>query len=267
MFPMHNDIYLRLGFFFGIFGMMAVFELIAPRKLLVSSKSVRWFNNLTITFMNATLLRLIYPIMAIDVSYISADRGWGIFNNVAVPEIVAGILCVVALDFFIYVQHMVFHIVGPFWRLHRMHHTDIDIDVTTGARFHPIEIILSMGIKMASVIILGAPAWSVLVFEILLNATSMFNHANVYIPVKLDRFIRLFLVTPDMHRVHHSVIIKETNSNYGFNLPWWDRLFRTYRAQPIKGHADMKIGLANYRDPGKLTLSRILIIPFTGPER
>ena len=144
---------------------------------------------------------------------------------------------------------------------------DLDIDVTTGARFHPVEIIISMGIKMASVALLGAPPWAVLVFEALLNATSMFNHANAYLPSGIDRLVRLFLVTPDMHRVHHSVIIRETNSNYGFNLPWWDRIFKTYRAQPVKGHTDMNIGLANFRDPKKLTLPWMLAIPFIGKDR
>jgi len=264
---MENDVSIRLGFFFGIFMVMALWELAAPRKLLTSSKPVRWFSNLSITFLNTFLLRLIFPLMAIDVAFISAERGWGIFNNTGVPEIAAGIICVITLDLAIYSQHVMFHLVGPFWRLHRMHHADLDIDLTTGSRFHPIEIILSMLIKMAIVAVLGAPAWSVLVFEVLLNGTAMFNHANAYIPPGVDSVLRLFLVTPDMHRVHHSPIIKETNSNYGFNLPWWDRLFGTYIAQPARGHTDMKIGLANYRDPKKLTLPWMLIIPFLGKER
>jgi sterol desaturase/sphingolipid hydroxylase (fatty acid hydroxylase superfamily) len=153
------------------------------------------------------------------------------------------------------------------WRLHKMHHADIDIDVTTGARFHPVEILISLGIKMMSIAALGAPPWSVVAFEVLLNATAMFNHANAFIPLKLDRIIRLAVVTPDMHRVHHSVFINETNSNYGFNLPWWDRLFGTYRAQPVKGHLEMKIGLANFREPKKNTLPWMLIIPFMNKER
>jgi sterol desaturase/sphingolipid hydroxylase (fatty acid hydroxylase superfamily) len=263
----HNDASARLGFFFGVFIVMAVWEMVAPRKRLVSSKPVRWLNNLSITFLNTVLVRLIFPLLAVDVAYMSAERGWGIFNNTGVPEPVAGVICVLTLDLLIYAQHVVFHIVGPFWRLHRMHHADIDIDVTTGSRFHPVEIILSMIIKMAAVLILGAPAWSVLVFEVLLNATAMFNHANAYIPPGIDRVLRLFVVTPDMHRVHHSPIIKETNSNYGFNLPWWDRLFGTYIAQPAMGHIDMKIGLANYRDPKKNTLPWMLAIPFQGRER
>ena len=264
---MENEVSIRLGCFFGIFMVMALWELAAPRKLLTSSKSVRWLSNLSITFLNTFLVRVIFPLMAIDVAFISAERGWGIFNNVGVPGIAAGIICVITLDLVIYAQHVMFHLVGPFWRLHRMHHTDLDIDLTTGSRFHPVEIILSMIIKMATVVLLGAPAWSVLVFEVLLNGTAMFNHANAYIPLGLDSVLRLFFVTPDMHRVHHSPIIKETNSNYGFNLPWWDRLFGTYIAQPAMGHTDMKIGLANYRDPKKLTLPWMLIIPFLSKER
>ena len=148
-----------------------------------------------------------------------------------------------------------------------MHHTDMDIDVTTGARFHPIEILLSMCIKVSVVLIIGAPPWAVLIFEVLLNATAMFNHSNVNIPASIDRVLRLFVVTPDMHRVHHSVIIRETNSNYGFNFPWWDRIFKTYNAQPVRGHTGMKIGLANFRDPKRLTLPWLLAIPFLGKER
>jgi len=263
----HNDAAVRLGFFFGVFIVMAVWEMTAPRKVLTASKPGRWFSNLSITFLNTVLLRLVFPLMAIDVASISAGRGWGIFNNVAVPGFLAGIICVIVLDLVIYAQHVMFHLHAPLWRLHRMHHADLNIDVTTGSRFHPIEILLSMIIKMTAVFILGAPAWSVLVFEVLLNATAMFNHANAYVPLDIDRVLRLFLVTPDMHRVHHSPIIRETNSNYGFNLPWWDRLFGTYIPQPVRGHEDMKIGLANYRDPKKLTLLWMLAIPFMNKER
>jgi sterol desaturase/sphingolipid hydroxylase (fatty acid hydroxylase superfamily) len=262
MLLLDQEVYIRLGFFFGVFTLMSLWELTFPRRALKTSKSVRWFTNLSITFLDSAAVRLVFPLIAIDVAYKSAERGWGIFNNTAIPEPAAGVISVIILDLLIYVQHAVFHKVHVFWMIHRMHHTDLDIDVTTGARFHPIEIILSMGIKMAFVAALGAPVWSVLVFEVLLNATSMFNHSNVYIPPSIDRVLRLFVVTPDMHRVHHSVIIREFNSNFGFNLPWWDRLFGTYNAQPAKGHTDMNIGLANFRDPKMLTLPRLLVIPF-----
>lgn len=264
---MENEPFIRIGFFLVVFATMGIWELLGPRRVLTTSKSVRWLSNLSVTLINSALVRWIFPIMAIEMAYISAERGWGLFNFLGTSNFMAGIIAIIALDLLIYVQHVIFHMVKPLWRLHRMHHADLDLDVTSGARFHPIEIILSMGIKTMAVTALGAPPWSVLAFEILLNATAMFNHSNVYVPLGLDRVVRLFLVTPDMHRVHHSVIIKEINSNYGFNLPLWDRLFRTYRAQPEKGHNDMKIGLANFRDPKKLTLPWMLAIPFLGKER
>lgn len=266
-FILDKEVFLRLCFFFGVFGLMAVFEMIAPRRMLTVSKPSRWFANLSLTFMNSLLLRFVFPITAAGIAMAAAGRGWGIFNTLSVPDLVAGLLSVLLLDFAIYLQHRIFHEVRPFWRLHMMHHTDLDIDVTTGARFHPAEIILSMLIKIAVVVAIGAPAWSVIVFEILLNATSMFNHSNVAISPGLDRTLRKFLVTPDMHRVHHSVIIRETNSNYGFNLPWWDRMLGTYIDQPSAGHEKMAIGLANFRAQEALTLPRLLAIPFLGKDR
>lgn len=262
-----NELVIRLFFFCGIFAVMGIWEVLAPRRTLRTPKALRWFNNLSVTFIDAAIVRWIFPVLAIGMASLSAERGWGIFNIVGLPEIMEGILTVILLDLFIYGQHVAFHLIGPLWRLHRMHHIDLDIDVTTGSRFHPFEIIISMVIKLAAVTVLGPPPWSVLVFEILLNGTAMFNHSNALIPLAVDRMLRLFVVTPDMHRVHHSVVIKETNSNYGFNLPWWDRLFGTYRAQPAKGHAAMNIGLANYRDPRKLTLFWILANPFMSRER
>jgi sterol desaturase/sphingolipid hydroxylase (fatty acid hydroxylase superfamily) len=183
---------------------------------------------------------------------------------VTAPYWAAVVLSALALDFIIYLQHVMFHAVPAFWRLHMMHHADLDFDVTTGNRFHPIEIILSMVIKTAAIIVLGAPALGVIIFEILLNGTSMFNHGNVRLPLGLDKILRLAVVTPDMHRVHHSVFPFETNSNFGFNFPWWDRLMGTYRAQPSKGHEGMTIGLNQFRDPSRLTLGHILVMPFVG---
>ncbi len=169
-----------------------------------------------------------------------------------------------ALDFTLYLQHVLFHAIPTLWRLHMVHHTDLDFDVTTGVRFHPLEIILSMGIKLIAVITLGPSPLAVLLFEVALNTTSLFNHSNIYVPLKADRVLRLFVVTPEMHRVHHSVIIQETNSNFGFSIPWWDRMFGTYRPQPAKGHVDMVIGLAQYREPQHLNLWQLIILPFTG---
>jgi sterol desaturase/sphingolipid hydroxylase (fatty acid hydroxylase superfamily) len=246
---MENETFIRLGFFFSVLAIMALWELIAPRRPLTMSKTVRWLSNLSITFLNTFLVRLVIGLMGIKLAYIAADHNWGILSALNVPYPFAGVISIIVLDFIIYIQHVLFHMLPLLWRLHKMHHADLDIDVTTGARFHPVEILISIGIKMLSIVALGVPPWAVVAFEVILNATAMFNHANAYLPLGLDRVLRLFIVTPDMHRVHHSVIIRETNSNYGFNLPWWDRLFGTYNAQPVKGHAGMTIGLANFRDP------------------
>lgn len=267
VFTIDNEVSIRLFFFLAVFACMAAWEVIAPRRILTSPKGIRWLNNIVISFINSALVRWLFPISAVGVALLSKERGWGAFNYAVMSSWWTGIIVIVVLDLTIYVQHFLFHKVPFFWRLHRMHHTDLDIDVTTGARFHPIEIILSMGVKSSVVIILGAPAWSVLAFEVLLNATSMFNHSNVLMNRQLDRILRIFIVTPDMHRVHHSVIIKETDSNFGFNLPWWDRLFGTYRDQPASGHDRITIGLANFRKRKWLTLPWMLAVPFSSRYR
>ncbi|MFP4573784.1 MAG: sterol desaturase family protein [Desulfobacterales bacterium] len=253
-----NEMFVRLGFFLGIFFFMAAWEMAAPRRVPEQSKFIRWSNNLVLTFFNTFLLRLVFPAAAVGTALLANEKGWGFFNAITLPQWAAGLASIIILDLAIYVQHVVFHKVALFWRLHRMHHTDLDIDVTTGARFHPVEIIISMALKMGVVAALGAPAWSVVTFEVLLNGTSMFNHSNISMNLRADRWIRRFIVTPDMHRVHHPVLIRETDSNYGFNLSWWDRLFSTYRDQPAAGHSAMKIGLANYRDPKWLKLGWML---------
>ncbi len=255
----------RLGFFFGVFALMAVWEVAAPRRIRTLSKALRWANNLGIVVLNSVLLRLLFPAAAVGMAVFAQVHGWGLFNYVAAPSWLAVIASVVALDFAIYLQHVMFHAVPALWRLHRMHHADLDFDVTTGARFHPIEIILSMLIKFAVIIVLGPPALAIVIFEVLLNATSMFNHSNVRMPKAIDRLLRLFVVTPDMHRVHHSVEDDETNSNFGFNLPWWDRLLGTYRDQPRAGHEGMIIGIRTFRDARHCaTLPGMLAIPFIG---
>jgi sterol desaturase/sphingolipid hydroxylase (fatty acid hydroxylase superfamily) len=266
IFVLDSEIFIRLGGFFGIFILMAFWELVSPKRNLTSSKPLRWFNNLTFTFFNSFFVRYIFPLSAVAVAITAKNEGWGVLNNVPIGIFGAGVLSIIFLDFAIYAQHVVFHRVTPLWRLHMVHHTDLDIDVTTGARFHPVEIALSMGIKMAIVAAIGAPPWSVVAFEVLLNATSMFNHSNVSMPFGLDRVLRLFVVTPDMHRVHHSVLIRETNSNFGFNLPWWDRLFGTYSAQPKEGHEGMKIGLSNYREQRLVNLPQMVSLPFTAKK-
>jgi len=267
LFVIDNEAFIRMGFFLSVFFVMALWEAIAPRRALTQSRNMRWLNNLAITFINAAAVRVIFPTAAVGVAVLSKERDWGLFNVLGVPEVEAGVMAVLLLDMTIYTQHVFFHKIPVFWRLHRMHHTDLDIDVTTGARFHPVEIGLSVVIKMVTVAALGAPAWSVVVFEVLLNATSMFNHSNVFLNERVDRVLRTFVVTPDMHRVHHSVIRLETDSNFGFNLPWWDRILGTYRPRPEKGHAAMTIGLANYRDKKWLTLQWMLVVPFSGTTR
>ena len=258
-----NEVFLRLGFFFGIFGALAIWEGLAPRRSLAQSKSLRWTNNLGLTLFNALLLRGVFAVAAVGTALYGAEQGWGLLRIVNLPEWAAGIAAIALLDLAIYTQHVLFHKIGPLWRLHRMHHTDLDFDVTTGARFHPLEILLSMVIKMGVVAAIGAPAWSVIVFEVLLNGTSMFNHSNILINLKVDRLLRLLVVTPDMHRVHHSVIVRETDSNFGFNFPWWDRFFGTYRDQPKAGHTAMTLGLANYRNPKWLKFHWMLLTPLS----
>jgi sterol desaturase/sphingolipid hydroxylase (fatty acid hydroxylase superfamily) len=254
----------RLASFLGVLLAMAVWEVLAPRRRRLIARGVRWPSNLGVALLNTLLLRLVFPSAAVGLAALAAERQWGLLNNIPLPDWAALALALLALDLVIYLQHVMFHAVPALWRLHRMHHADLDIDVTTGARFHPIEILLSMGLKLAVVAALGAPVIAVLIFEVALNATSMFNHGNVMLPRPLDRVLRWLVVTPDMHRVHHSVRPNETNSNFGFNLPWWDRLFGTYRAQPVDGHEGMTIGLDSFRDPAELRLDRMLVQPFRG---
>ncbi|MHB8668006.1 MAG: sterol desaturase family protein [Burkholderiales bacterium] len=262
---LQNELTIRLGAFFGVLVAVALAEIAFPRRRLTASKPRRWTSNLGIVFLNSALVRVLLPLTAAGFAVLAASRGWGAFNNFAVPVWFAVLGSVVILDFAIYLQHVMFHAVPALWRLHRMHHADLDFDVTTGARFHPIEILLSMLIKFAVIAVIGAPAVAVIIFEVLLNASSMFNHGNLHLPAAFDRVLRLFVVTPDMHRVHHSIEDHETNSNFGFNLPWWDRLFGTYKAQPDAGHEGMTIGIRDYRAPRIATdLPGMLILPFLG---
>ncbi len=264
-FIMQNEVPIRLGFFFGIFAVMALWELAAPRRALTSSKLVRWSNNLGLVFFNSFVLRLIFPAAAVGMAVFAKQQGWGLFNYKDVPFLVAVVASVVIMDFIIYLQHVMVHAIPILWRLHRVHHADLDFDVTTGARFHPFEIVLSMLIKFAIIMLLGPPLVAVVIFEVVLSTTSMFNHGNVRLPQSTDRWLRWIVVTPDMHRVHHSINDDETNSNFGFNLPWWDRLFGTYRDQPRKGHDGMTIGIHQYREPKTVSwLPGMLALPFLG---
>jgi len=262
-----HELAVRLGAFLGVLALMAAWEARAPRRALSVSKARRWASNLGVVFLNSALLRIIFPATAVAVAVLAQERGWGLLNQHDVPFALAAVASVVALDLAIYLQHVMFHAVPALWRLHRMHHADLDFDVTTGARFHPIEILLSMLVKMAVIVVIGPPAVAVMIFEVLLNATAMFNHANVRLPPAADRLLRLFVVTPDMHRVHHSVEEHETNSNFGFNLSLWDRLFRTYKAQPDAGHERMTIGIRGYRAPKLVSdLPGMLVLPFLGED-
>ncbi len=262
---LQNETAIRLTVFFGVLAIVAGAELILPRRRLTVSKLRRWVSNLGIVFLNSALVRVLLPATAAGFALFAANGGWGVFNYLEAPVWFAAIASVVILDFAIYLQHVMFHAVPALWRLHRMHHADLDFDVTTGARFHPIEILLSMLIKFAVIAVIGAPVAAVIIFEVLLNATSMFNHGNLRLPLALDRWLRLFVVTPDMHRVHHSIEDHETNSNFGFNLPWWDRLFGTYKAQPDAGHEAMTIGIRDYRQAKIASdLPGMLILPFLG---
>jgi sterol desaturase/sphingolipid hydroxylase (fatty acid hydroxylase superfamily) len=254
---------IRLGFFLGVLVIIASWEAFWPRRKRLFSRVERWPSNIGIVVLNTLVLRILFPFAAVGVAEYASANQLGVLNQYNFGITLEILVAILVMDAAIYFQHVMFHAVPVFWRLHRVHHADPDFDVTTGARFHPVEIILSMLIKFAVIIFLGPAAVAVIIFEILLNATAMFNHGNISIPVNLDKYLRLLVVTPDMHRVHHSVEINETNSNFGFNLPWWDRIFGTYRAQPQAGHDNMTIGLTTFTEKNEITkLSGMLLIPF-----
>jgi len=260
-----NEKQIRMGFFFGVLVIMALWEIAAPRRKLTVSKTLRWTNNIGLVFFNSFILRILFPAAAVGVAISAKDQGLGLFNVYTVSPYIAVVASVIIMDFVIYLQHVMVHAVPVLWRLHRVHHADPDYDVTTGARFHTFEIILSMLIKFATILLLGPPVIAVILFEIILNATAMFNHSNIGLPAGLDRALRWFLVTPDMHRVHHSVEDDEANSNFGFSLTWWDRIFGTYRDQPRGGHQGMTIGIHKYRDTKDVSwLTGMLTLPFRG---
>jgi len=264
-FVLQRESMIRLGIFAVVFTTMLAWELLAPRRELSVSKSLRWLNNLGLFALNSVVLRLLFPAAAVGIALAVADRGWGLFNLLALPFWLEVVAAVLLLDLAIYLQHLLMHRVPLLWRLHRVHHADLDIDLTTGSRFHTIEIIFSMLIKAVVILLLGPALIAVLVFEVLLNGMAIFNHANVSLPPAMERVVRYLFVTPDMHRVHHSVEESETNSNYGFNLSIWDRMFGTYIDQPDKGHDSMTIGLVEFRDPRQVErLPGMLALPFAG---
>ena len=260
-----NELSIRLSFFVSLFVVLALAELCFPRRALKLPRLLRWSNNLSLSFLNSMLMMLIFPIAGTGLAIIVAERQLGLLNLIELPMMAAIAVYLVIFDLAIYFQHRLFHFISPLWRLHRMHHTDLDYDLTTGNRFHPLSIILSLIIKLVLVAIMGPPIVAVLISEILLNLTSMFNHSNVKIPSRIDRVLRWVIVTPDMHRIHHSQDSVEHNKNFGFNFPWWDRLFGTYQEQPAIPHVSMMIGLEGFNEKSSVSLHRMLIQPFSGP--
>ena len=252
----------RIAIFAAVFASLALLEIALPRRGRRFPRQARWLTNFAIVVIDSLALRLLFPIMAVGTAQWAAIEGVGLLNSTALPGLVAAIIGFVVLDVAIYGQHVASHKIPLLWRLHQVHHADPDFDVTTAIRFHPVEIILSMLWKMVVVVAFGVPAIAVFVFEVVLNGAAVFNHANLRLPSWLDRVLRLLIVTPDMHRVHHSVIRRETDSNYGFNLSIWDRLFGTYRDQPELGHQEMAIGLPAYRDDKPTGLGWSLWLPF-----
>ncbi|MEX1168482.1 MAG: sterol desaturase family protein [Hydrogenophaga sp.] len=260
---MAHEPHIRVAFFVGVFAAIAMWETARPRRTLRLSRAQRWRANMGLVALNTLVVRLLFPLAAVGVATLAAERGWGVFNVLTLPPWLSVLLAVVLMDGVIWLQHVMVHAIPALWRLHRVHHADLDYDLTTGARFHPIEIVLSMGVKFAAIVLLGAPALAVLVFEVLLSACAMFNHGNIRLPERVDRVLRWFIVTPDMHRVHHSVDTNESNRNFGFNLTWWDRLLGTYQERPLAGHEGMTIGILNHSDPDEVArLPGLLVLPF-----
>lgn len=259
---MKFDIAIRVIAFVSMFGLMASWEAIAPRRKTATLKVSRWIANLSVAVLNTMVIRILMASGAVGVAMVTAENGWGILNMLHWPVWIEIVLAVLLLDLMIYLQHLGFHAVPVLWKIHMVHHADPDYDVTTAVRFHPVEALLSMVLKMAGVTIIGASPTSVLAFEVILNGMAMFNHANVRMPAFVDWILRWVVVTPDMHRIHHSIFLRETNRNFGFNLPWWDYMFGTYLASPSRGHERMTFGLKKFRSPACLKLLNILKLPF-----
>lgn len=253
---------IRLGGFATVLLVMALWEVLAPRRQQQIGRLRRWPGNLGAVALDTAIVRLVLPTATVGMAFFAEAHGWGFLDILAAPAWLTFVASLIFLDLTIYLQHVLFHAVPVLWRIHRMHHSDLEFDVTTGVRFHPLEILLSMAFKLCVVAAVGTPPVAALIFEVVLNATSLFNHGNVVLSKPLDRLLRWVVVTPEMHRVHHSVVASETNSNFGFNLPWWDRLFGTYQAQPRAGHEAMTIGINQFRDPRELRLDRMLLQPF-----
>ncbi len=260
-FLLQNEAAIRLVFFLSTLIGMGIWEFVSPRRPRPVPRAERWFNNLGIVLINTLVVRILIPVLPVGFALVCEENQWGLFNLLDLPETLELIAAIALLDGLIYLQHIMFHAVPLLWRLHRVHHADLDLDVTSGNRFHPIEILISVGIKLCAVFLLGASAAAVIIFEVVLNGLAQFNHSNVYIPSRIDSLLRYFIVTPDMHRIHHSTRVSETNSNFGFNLSIWDRVFGTYRDQPRNGIQGMTIGLESLRDPNALSLAKLIVLP------
>jgi sterol desaturase/sphingolipid hydroxylase (fatty acid hydroxylase superfamily) len=261
---MTREAAVRVGVFAAVLGALAMAEVVWPRRRPGLRRLQRWPHNLALVAAGAVTVRVVAPASVATVAVVAHRRGWGVYRVLGVPAAVSWPLSVLALDLAVYAQHVAMHKVQCLWPLHRVHHADVDVDVTTGVRFHPLEYLLSLGLKGGVVALLGAPTGAVILFEVLLNATSMFNHANLRLPPPVDRVVRLLVVTPDMHRVHHSIERQEADSNYGFNVPWWDRLFGTYRPAPRHPHETMTLGVPQFRDAREQRIDRLLTQPFGG---
>jgi sterol desaturase/sphingolipid hydroxylase (fatty acid hydroxylase superfamily) len=259
---LQHETEIRIGCFLGIFIVIAVMENVVPRRPLIVKKSLRWFGNLSVQLVNGVIPRLLFPILPVGIAALWTQKGWGLLNTVPLPATATILLSLLVLDMAIYAQHVLFHRIHFFWRIHRMHHTDMDLDLTSALRFHPLEIVISLLIKMAVVAALGAPAVAVFIFEIILNGMAMFNHGNFRIPARPDNLLRRIVVTPDMHLVHHSIVRHESNHNFGFNLSWWDRLFGTYQAEPAAGREKMIIGLTGFLDVRYARFGKMILNPF-----
>lgn len=257
-----SDPVIRLSVFILLLALLALLENISPRRKPRYSKGSRWISNFGISILNSTTVAMILPIVGAGAALLADERNWGLFNRLDTPALFSIPLYIIAFDLTIYVQHRMFHKFKPLWRLHRMHHTDLDYDVSTGVRFHPLSIFISAGIKLGLILALGPLAIAVIVSEIVLNATSMFNHSNIKLPHRLDAALRYFIVTPDMHRIHHSIIAQEHNRNFGFNFPWWDKIFNTYKDQPSKGQDAIDIGISGYEEDILIGILPLLIQPF-----
>lgn len=257
-----NEDILRLSILLSSLAIMILWELRRPARKLRYPRRLRWYSNFGIVALNAIILRVMMPVLATGSAFWAEQQGWGILHQSSWPTAINIIIAFLLLDMAMYFQHVLVHAVPLFWRFHRMHHADLDIDTSTGLRFHPVEIVVSMALKISFIITIGAPVLAVLLFEISLSSSSIFNHGNVRLPSRLELLVRRLIVTPDMHRIHHSMISEETNSNYGFSLSIWDHMFGTYRAQPVAGHVDMDIGVEHFRSAKDLHLHRMLIQPF-----